>query len=392
MTRLPSAVLCLLLPAAPAIAGESTAKDPVSSAVETFPPAENRDHFQVSAGWMWRQVGDVRFVSGSRSGSLALPSLFGGSRISDPPIGSAGAYGDRRYADGYVGVDGGTASDGATSLWGYDNAGQVGGGAVSYHAQGSRREAGGGHRNGPDGSWDGDDGGNAPVVQLDWWRELTPRFSVGAQLQWSFLQLDGDHRSSDFTAWRESRSFTRSFTDRYDLHGITAPAAPYAGAGLGYGPLLDNLPASRDFSERSAGGDRAVYFNKVRQSFDLRVNTLSLGPTAAFRNDRFALQASAGFALNIADWDAEQRETLYLSRNGGPAKTVRQWRDHEGGTDLLPGFYLQGGASCRVTPRLSLTGFGRYDWSERLEAGVGPSSFSVDLSGWSVGAMVGLSF
>jgi hypothetical protein len=341
---------------------------------------------------MWRQIGETRFVSGSRSGGLSLPSLFGSSRFSDPPIGASGSYADRRYADGYVGIDGGTANDGATSLWGYDNAGQVSGGAISYHAQGSRDAVSGGRERGPAGDWEGDDEGNAPVIQLDWARDVSPVLSLGAQLQWSFLQLDGSDRHSDFSAWQQRNSFSRSFTDSYDLRGVIPPQAPYAGAGLGFGPLLDNIPSRRDSHETAGATERAVYSNEIRQSFDLDVNTLSLGPTAAFRFQRLSLQASAGFLLNIADWDASQHETLYLSRNGGPKKAVREWRDHSGGTDFLPGFYLQAGLSCQLTQRLSLTGFGRREWSDKLEGQVGPSTFKADLSGWSAGLMLGLDF
>ena len=40
----------------------------------------------------------------------------------------------------------------------------------------------------------------------------------------------------------------------------------------------------------------------------------------------------------------------------------------------------------------ALQGFARYDWNEDLDGSVGPSSFEVDLSGWSVGAGATLSF
>ena len=379
--------LCLLLLPVQGMAGESS-KEPLPSP----PPPASPDHFQISAGWMWRQAGDVRFTSGSQSGSLGLLSRFGSSRRSDPPIGEAGSYADRRYADGYVGVDGGTVNDGATSLWGYDNASQVEGDTIRYHAGGSRRAVSSGRVAGPEEDWEGDDGGNAPVVQLGWWREVAPHVSLGAQLQWSFLQLAGEHRNSNFTAWQQQDSFSRSFTDTYNLQGIKVPQAPYAGAGLGFGPLLDNVPAGRDFRESGDGRDRADYFNDIRQSLDLNVNTLSLGPTVALRSAAWVLQANAGFALNIVDWDAYQQETLYLSRNGGPAKTVREWRSHKSGTDFLPGVYLQSAATVQLTPRLAFTAFGRYEWSQKLEGTVGPSSFSIDLTGWSAGLMLGLNF
>lgn len=391
MTRLLRIVVSFPFLASSLSAGES-GKTPVLPPTEESAPAAARDHFQVSAGWMWREIGGVRFLSGSRSRTLLLPSLFGTAQLHDPGIGPAARFADRVYSDGYVGVDQGTANDGNTSLWGYENAGQVAGDSLRFHGSGTRQDVSRGRDAQPGGDWEGDEGGNAPVVQFDWWRQVSSRFSAGAQFQWSLLQLDGSQNSSDFSAWQRRESFGRSFTDVYDLHGIIAPQAPYSGAGLGLGPLLDNIPSAREFHESASGSDRAVYFNDIRQSLDLNVNTLSLGPTFACRTDRLSLQASAGFSLNIASWDAAQRETLYLSRNGGSATVVKEWRDHSSGTDLLPGFYLQSGATCQITPSISITGFGRYEWSDELEGSVGPSTFQADLTGWSAGVMVGYRF
>jgi len=53
---------------------------------------------------------------------------------------------------------------------------------------------------------------------------------------------------------------------------------------------------------------------------------------------------------------------------------------------------LQGTLTVPIGSKVSLSGFGRYDWSDDLEAEVGPSRFSVDLSGWSAGVLVGINF
>jgi hypothetical protein len=59
---------------------------------------------------------------------------------------------------------------------------------------------------------------------------------------------------------------------------------------------------------------------------------------------------------------------------------------------VLPGAFVQGAVELPLTERISLTGFGRYDWSQSLDGSVGPSSFSMDPTGWSLGAMVGVRF
>jgi hypothetical protein len=382
---------CLLLPAVPLVAGES-AKAPKAPLLEDPAAAPSRNHFRISAGWMWREIGDVRFVSGSRSRFESLPSLFGRPQSHPAAVGPPNAYGERRYRDGYVGVDAGTANDGATSFWGYNHSSQVSGDEIRFQANGSSNVVESRREVAPEAAWEEDGGGHAPVIQLDWGHDLSPALTLGFQAGWSLLQTDSAHRNSDFSAWQRSGSFHRSVTDTYNLRGIIVPQAPYAGAGLGFGPLLDNIPASRSSRDTAGPARQAHYFNDLHQSLDLNLNTLSLGPTAAFRANRFEFQAAAGLALNIASWDADHRETLYLSRNGGKPSAVKQWSSHASDTDILPGFYLQGGAGCQLTPRLSLHAIARYDWSDKLEGSAGPSTFSVDLSGWSAGVVLGFRF
>lgn len=364
----------------------SSAKEP--AATEAW---VGRHRFTFSAGWMWRETRGVQLQTGARSSSLNLPRLFEES-LALPPIGSADLLADRVYEDGWVGVDEGTPLDGATSAWGYHHASQISAGSLHYHATGLRRDLSS-HRGtralkNPD--FDGE--GSAPVIEIGWERDVSPTLTLGAKFQWSFLDFDGSHQQSNFSAWQQGRATALGYEDRYHLHGIIPPQAPYEGGGLGQGPLLDNQPASRTLTESSIGSEHAQFYNRVHQSFEVNLHTLSLGPTVSGQAGPVRFQASVGFALHITDWEAEQEETLYVRRNGGKARVYRQWRDQRHDTDFLPGFYLQGGVSWQVTSQVSLTGFGRYDWGERLEEKIGPSTLHFDPSGWSAGVMVGYSF
>lgn len=354
-------------------------------------PVQRRDHFRISGGWMWRNLDGVRFHSGSRAQNFRLPSMFSEGR-QDPMIGSANVYGERMYADGFVKIDAGTDSDGATSSWGYEDASQVDGGLMHFHATGARQTASTGTHFEDAGQWGFDGSGGAPVVQFDWLHDSGPLWSAGLQIQWSFLSLDGNHRGSNFSSIQEGSDYKYHFTDTYDLQGVIPPRAPYQGSGAGNGPLLNNVPSSRSRVETRIGGGQVDFFNEIRESLEVDVNTLSVGPTLNAQFGPAAMQLAAGFVLNIAHWDATHEESLMFSRNGAREIQVTQWRAQDSGTDLLPGFYMQGAVSVPLTERITLIGFGRYEWSKALESTVGPSTFSMELSGWSMGALVGVTF
>jgi len=384
-------VLALSLLPSLAVAGPSieNAKAPPGIDQKSF---SGRNRFSISAGWMWRETGGIDFHSGSRSQTLALPQLFGRAQTTVPPIGAPDSLADRYYTDGSVLMDTGTAVDGSTSAWSYQRDAQVEGGSLHYRANGHRRESDAGRNARPPEDQAFDGSGGVPVIELGWERDMTPSVAIGARFQWSFLDLDGSREQANFAAWQQGREYAVDFADRYDLQGVIPPEAPYEGAGLGFGPVIDNQPTSRESGERQTAAGEARFFNRLHQSFDVKLNTLSLGPTLSGQFGPVSLQAGAGFALNIIDWNASQAETLYLSRDGGRADASRHWTDGRSDTDFLPGFYLQGGLSWQMSSSLSLIGFGRYDWSEGLDEPVGASTFSFDPGGWSAGVLFGWAF
>jgi hypothetical protein len=341
---------------------------------------------------MYRSLGGVEFQAGSRSQRVRLPSLFGSARLREPAIGAADGFADRQYDDGFMRVDQGTATDGSTAYWGYDRSSQVQGEFLDFHAHGSRSQSGGSSAYALPDPWGFDADGGAPVVAFDWSRTLGPRWALGVQAGWSLLGVDGNHDDTNFTATQSGAEYALSYVDRYALQGVIPPTAPYQGSPAGHGPLLDNIPASRSRSESLRSGGQALFFNDVRESLDVDVHTLSLGPTLGARLGPAELQLSAGIAANITQWDASHRETLQVSRDGGRASRLTQWEDHSSDTDILAAFYIQGAVSLPLSERLSLAAFGRYDWCQSLEGTVGPSSFTIDLGGWSVGALIGISF
>lgn len=392
---LPSALLLLLAPSLRA-GSDASGKAPVPDLSSAAAPS--RSHFRFSAGAGYRAMGGVEFETGSRSGREVLPFPRTALRGLRSQAGSATEYADRLYADGYVNQDGGTLADGSTWFWGYETTAQLSsagtGSSLTFHGQSDSEERETRRVSDRDpGSWDTDPDGAVPVLGLDWSYDLTPRLSAGISLQYSFLGFDGAHSLSNFSARGTRVSQAVVLTDTYDLGTVIAPAAPWRGSLEGPGPLISNLPSSRVVSPGGVlDSERTSFFNRIQESLDVNLHTLSLGPTLSAKAGVADFTLGVGLSLNVADWSATHTETLYEQREDRSLKVLKRWAERSSGTDVLPGFYVQMAASVPLTRHLSLSGFGYYAWSRTLEARIGPSRFTVDPSGWTVGGSMDWSF
>ncbi len=374
----------LLLPALPATAGDAK-----FGLVGSGSASGGDWEFSLSAGPAYRQLGDVRISGGYRSAGLALPSLVGGNSLVTPPVGDANAVGDRTYNDGFVGQDAGTALDGDTWNWGYDNAGQVQGDQLVYSATGFQSvfsEVRGAPAGGPSRSRDLE--GWAPHLQFDARspHRLGP-FRVGFTAGLDFVKTDGSLAFSNFSQSQTRQDFRLDYVDRYDLGGIIPPLAPYAGSVGGPGPIIPNVPASRDVTPVLTGTETGLYSNRVSSSFDLNALSLTLGPTLSLSHGRFDFAVSAGFSLNIYDWEARQDETLSATTAGGTA-TFATWSDRDHGVKFRPGLYLQGETAYQINDLVGIAGFARLDVAEDFTVGAGPTSYDIDPGGLTAGLML----
>lgn len=374
-------------------AGGADGKAPAGKAPPPPMQVPDRSHFRISAGVSYRTLRGAQFRTGSESQGVRLPFLAAVSGRGPSGAGPADEYADRDYHDGFVHQDGGTARWGDTWNWGYHNASQVRGDGLVYHGEGGTRTTSGSTAHAADGGdWGLDATGAAPVVQVDWLYDVKPSLSAGLSLQWSFLGFDAQHSGSTFSASQWSGSRQVNVIDAYALGGVIPPQAPSFGSEEGPGPLINNIPSSRNTANgRLLEHDSVRFFNRIDESLDVDLNTLSIGPSVEINVGPVQLALGAGLALNIAGWDASHKETLHFVR-GRSTSVLKQWAYHESGTTVLPGGYVQAGLTLPLTPRFTITAFGRYDWSEQLTGSVGPSTFSVDPSGWSVGAMAGVTF
>lgn len=350
--------------------------------------------WRVSAGPVWRDVGDVRFETGSYSQGLHLPNLVGREfRHLPSAAGKIGELGFREYDNGFIRTDPGSGRDGYTWNWGYLDASQVQGDQLIYSlGQGSQRTV---SRSSflSDGSWNDDSEFEpGPYIEIDCLFPLSRRLLVGPQFNFSYIAIDSQNSTSTFAQHQSSELRSFLLTDRFDLGGVIPPLAPYAGSEAGPGPLINNSPSERNIRSFHRDRQTAELLNLVDEQFDMDLFTLGAGVHAEYDFGKLFVQGSAGVSVNIADWEASHRETLYVSSNGGKREKDRSWTARENGTDLLMGVYLQTKVGLQLTERLSLSGFARYDWSQSLTGGVGPSTFDVDLDGLSAGVVMGITF
>ncbi len=379
----------LVLCVSPLLAGTPAAPDKSPTAVA------RSGGWRVSGGLMHRSLGGFDWLTGTQS----VPSLLtigpGSNTAGIDAIGPADAFANRTYFDGFVFQDAGTAEGGDTWYWGYDSASQVQSGLINFHG-GNGTAATFTASNPLDdyayGGWSSDLDGTAPYLQLEWVQPYTDSLSFGFQGGISFMNTGASRTLSTFTAAKSRTDYGITYADTYDLMGSQAPQAPYAGGPNGPGILLTNIPMNRVATHTVSGGETATAFNSISTDLDLNLSALSFGPVLEYQRGKFALLASAGLTINIADWDAEQNETLFVSRNGAAATAQNHWTNRDGGTDVLPGFFLQAAVSRELNDKWSLTAFGRYDWVGEVDIHAGPSTGSADLSGWSLGGGIGYRF
>lgn len=359
-------------------------------------------NFRVGAAY--RNLGDIDFNSGAYSSAALLPTLqpvLGAglaSGIEGLGVGAIGSFADRTYIDGFVFIDGATADPSSflpstTAYWGYQADSQVRNGSLYYEGGEYSDSSSQSSSSSTLSDWSSGIDGASPVLELEGLLPIDDHWSVGGAVSFLFISADSSHSASSFRAFQSLSETTFSVTDRYDLQGVIPPLAPYQGTlnPLGPAPLIDNIPTERIITQTGNSIQTANFFNEISESIKIHLYTLSLGPVVHYDTEKFNFSGGCGLAVNVADWSSSFDETLNQT-TGGNTTELNKWRDRASDKEILPGFYLQGSAGYQVTEAWQLSVFGRYDWSESLEGKVGPSSFSAELSGYTLGGSVTFTF
>jgi len=347
--------------------------------------------FSISAGPAWRQAGTLGFNGGSRSGGYPLPSFVGDNQLIVPPIGLDNGIGDRIYNDGFVRLDPSTTIDGLTTNWGYQNAGQVSGDDLAFHATGFQSVRSDTLQRTAAPSFDHRERLLAPFIQFDaTYREvggIRPGFS--ASLSW--VPVSMGRQWSDFSLTQTRDDFRHDWTDHYNLGGFGSfiPSAPYSGTPEGPGFTLENIPDARDFVSTQIGTESALIHNQVSTRFSADHGTFSFGPTVERRIDAsWTLEAGLGISLHWLHWSAQQQETLTVT-TAAASSTLANWHDASSGNQVMAGLYLQVGAEWMPKDQdWSIKGFIRADIGDDFSKQIGPSRVTYDTDGFSAGVML----
>lgn len=347
--------------------------------------------FSLSAGPAVRTLGQLKINSGYRSGGFALPSLVGSDSLTVPPVGDATAPADREYDDGYVRQDAGTAVDGTTWYWGYENPSQVQGDELVYRATGFQSIRGDLSRapNAGPASKDTLDG-VAPHLQFD---ARSPHsigpFRIGFSAGLDFMKADQSLAFSNFSATQTRDDYRLDYEDRYDLQGVIPPQAPYSGTIGGPGPLIDNIPAIRTITPVLLFTDTATFGNQVHSTFEVEAFSFTLGPTFSMRQGPLEFAFSGGVIVNLYDWSARQSETLDATGAAG-ATRIATWQESDSGTKVRPGLYAQADLGYAVNEQIGIGGFVRLDAAGEFRAQAGPTVYKIDPYGVTAGLQVRL--
>lgn len=333
------------------------------------------------------------------SSHVQAEGLRAGQNASHYPssIGPQYQYGNRTYDDGFVFMDPGTDYPGTlipgqTWYWGYASADQVDPVAetLTFTARGGSSSSSQVTKDAAlDDSKDVDAAGVAVSVRRGLKTGPRCELSLVAGMNALFGSADGLGGSTYSEDVKGSSFIVR---DVYDISLLTAaPAAPYEGTYLGPGPIIPNIPASRQ--RVSKGSESWTAVNDIEVEADYSVMNLSLG----MRMSTLMKGHVSGFVqpavtLNLVELDVDSQEAFMAMHEDGSVSVLNSWSDSADQDKWILGAGLSVGAEWMMNEAWRLGLMGGYDWvSEDVDVDVGAGEVSFDASGFTVGLSVGRS-
>ncbi|HTH46640.1 MAG TPA: hypothetical protein VMB21_03950 [Candidatus Limnocylindria bacterium] len=283
--------------------------------------------------------------------------------VANPGPAAGGA--DHAYDDGYVRLDSSNDAGGTTWNWGYQNATQVTGDTVQYHASSPNPAFAGYGKNVTDDPQYG--------LELVYQRVLGNLFSSG---HWG-LEAGFGYTDLDLANASSGPGAILVTTDAYPLNGVLPPGAGYAGTFSGPGALLGDMPA------RSTATAALISRDKLTgQLFNLR-----LGPFAEWNlTPKLSLAVSAGLALTPACIDYDFTETVLL-----PTGSSMVTSGHSSRGELLYGLFASGTLRYDFTERWGVYAGGRFQSLNDLDQSVAGRTARLD-QGATIYGTIGVSW
>ena len=315
-------------------------------------------------------------------------------------VGAATGFGDRTYSDGFVRRDPGTGNPqgldpNGTWNWGYDNASQHNSSAntLSFHGAGNAAYT-------PDFIGNVSQESRAEAVGLDFsgGRTLLKTDTIQVDLAAGFQTGWGLENHFQTSTFRESLKQVQ-VTDSYNVAGIALPAPGYQGTytgplgtqGTAAFPVIPNQPASREINVVGLGWTEA---NAIKLNVSSDLYELWLGPRISVQATPWlALYVNPRVGVTFVNVDAQRTEQLIAAGPGGAKSTVATWKNNVTANECLFAGGVTGGAKVRLTPRVFLDVFAGYEWvSNSINVQVGPNQLSLNPSGYTLGAAIGVKF
>jgi hypothetical protein len=283
--------------------------------------------------------------------------------------GSASGGSDHTYADGYNKVDiagNNHGGDAGTWNWGYNDASQIQGNAIAFHAvtssgRSSPASADGDPQHGVEITYNGQLG---QIRSLPW----------GVEAALSF---------TDLTIRAKARGTQTRITDLYDLGGVVPPAPVYRGNFEGPAPGGPNAPVIGDVPQRTAESSAVT----GRRDVDAQVWGLRLGPYVDIPlASRWTFTLSGGFAAAWLNSEFHYQDTA--TPTGGVPLVTTGSNEHK---DWAIGGFAAGNISFAMTESLHLFGGVQYQSLSDFSQKAGGKRAELDLSN-SIFVTVGCGF
>lgn len=257
---------------------------------------------------------------------LSLGARFGMNLKADfhnnAPVnpGPAAGEADHTYNDGYVLVDSSGNRGDLTWNWGYQNASQVVGDTMQFHAIQFTTPSASAINNVT--------GDPQYGAELTYQRVICPLPFLSSG-RWG-LEAGFGYTDLDLRDKRSASGPATVTTDTFPLNGVLPPGAGYMGTFEGPGALLGDTPT------RTTSSDTATLTSHQKLSGQLF--SIRLGPFAEWNfTPQLGLAASVGLALVPASVDYDFSETTTLAGGGTFVASGRSSK-----TELLYGPYVSG--------------------------------------------------
>ena len=357
----------------------------------------------------------MRFqVSGSSYVQTLGLHAANGPLAAPPSVGAVDQYADRTYDNGYVKLDAGTldpnavGGPGQTWNWAYDQASQLDAksatlslakqGGIGYDSATSTAVNG-----------EGDQRGTGLNLMAGLPLHKSERWTL--DLGFGFQGIWGKTAFFGASSYQE-RTSRVNVTDSYNVAGAVDPtygfppprtvpggyAGTYGGpsdgpsAWLGGYPVIGNLPSGRT----SASETLSTAQNNIHYQFSTDLYEFNLAPRLRYAvARRLSLHLTSTLGLALVGFSAERAESFENTTFTASASSTQlnSWSDSRNEWQVRFAGGLTVGADYDLGKGYFLGIFGGYNWVVNpMRFDLGPSSVTMDASGYVTGVVIGHRF